>query len=78
LVFKGLSISAPREFARDVLNETPFSFILKKPSIWWPYHLGEPSLYSFSVRVFPQAEDQLLDERIVTIGIRTVKLKNLE
>lgn len=43
------------------------------PKLWWTHNLGEPYLYEFKVEL-KDLEGNLLDEKIVKKGLRTIEL----
>ena len=47
---------------------------VKNPVRWWPHGLGESHLYQFRVRVL--SDDEVLDERSIKIGFRTIEVVN--
>ena len=47
--------------------------VLQQPHLWWPNGSGEQALYQAEVRVLG-TRDIVVDERVVTFGIREVKL----
>jgi len=74
--------------ARPELNQTvtlelaagtqQFQWLLamQQPELWWPAGLGEAFLYPFSVSVYDANSQQLLAERSLQIGLRTVEVIN--
>ena len=53
-------------------NSSQILFEVFSPKKWWPKGFGKANLYRFQVRVF--VDDQEVDSRIVTTGIRTTEL----
>jgi beta-mannosidase len=49
---------------------------MPQPELWWPAGLGEAFLYPFSVAVYDANSQQLLAERSLQIGLRTVEVIN--
>lgn len=49
---------------------------MQQPELWWPAGLGEAYLYPFSVSVYDANSQQLLAERGLQIGLRTVEVIN--
>ena len=47
--------------------------IIKNPKLWWCNGLGKPNLYSFGFRL---VSDSILDEKTISIGLRTIELVN--
>lgn len=47
-----------------------------QPQLWWPCGYGEQPLYRLEVRLF-SPEEELLDEKTVSFGIRTVRIEQL-
>ena len=43
---------------------------IQEPRLWWPHHLGEPNLYTLTLRF--QTRKLISDEDTVTFGIREV------
>ncbi len=63
------------ETVKDGFNsQEPIIIPVKNPVRWWPHRLGESHLYQFKVRVL--AGDEVLDERSLKIGFRTIKVVN--
>lgn len=74
--------------ARSELNQTvtlelaagqqQFQWLLQmqQPELWWPAGLGEAFLYPFSVTIHDTNSQQLLAERCLQIGLRTVEVIN--
>jgi beta-mannosidase len=46
-----------------------FMFTVDQPQLWWPRGYGEPNLYAITVTLW--RDDQLLDRRELSFGIRT-------
>ncbi|MFK8103569.1 MAG: glycoside hydrolase family 2 protein [Saprospiraceae bacterium] len=49
-----------------------FTVEVLKPKLWWPHTHGKPNLQEFKLQLF--AEDQLLDEQTLRMGIRQIEL----
>ena len=50
------------------------SLLIENRKLWWPHNLGEPFLYKFKFQLV--SENQVLDEKTIKHGIRTIKLIN--
>lgn len=50
-----------------------YTIKIDNPKLWWPRALGEPNLYSYSIRLFSDGE--LCDEKNGKFGIRTVRME---
>ncbi|MBC7320950.1 glycoside hydrolase family 2 [bacterium] len=68
---------------RRQIFEFPVEFItghitinLKDPLLWWPKGYGEPNLYEVKCELI--YKEEVLDERIDKIGIRTIHLERTE
>ncbi len=48
-------------------------FRVENPRLWWPRHYGAADLYAVTVRLV--RGDEVLAERLVSLGIRTVELR---
>ena len=48
-------------------------FDVENPKLWWPKGYGEPSLYD--VKVTAKIEDEIIAEKTVKVGVRTLKLE---
>ena len=49
-------------------------FILKNPKLWWPNGYGQQPLYKLRYQ-FIGSNNQLMDEKEITVGIREIKTK---
>ncbi len=49
-------------------------FKLKNPKLWWPNGYGKQPLYKLTFR-FIDSDGQLMDEKVITTGIREIKTK---
>lgn len=56
------------------LNEFIFQTRIDDPSLWWPNGYGEPNLQEMKVQL--QNWQGIVDEKILTYGIRTIELIN--
>ncbi len=71
-----IKVSEPVELAaneKKVVTLAPDKFAalkLAKPRLWWPYQMGEPSLYTANFRV--EIGKEISDHAGVTFGIREV------
>src|SRR5690606_22431935 len=59
-------------------TKTPKGFIqipikIDNPKLWWTHNLGDSYLYEFKVQI-RDLEGNLLDEKIVKKGLRTIEL----
>ena len=78
-----LQCSARPELQQTVTLQLPagaqqYQWLLEmqQPELWWPAGLGEAFLYPFSVRIQDANSQQLLAERSLQIGLRTVEIIN--
>lgn len=53
-------------------KETQLEWTVRNPQLWWPHNIGEPHLYNWRVEVWKN--DQLLDQKALSFGIRTIEL----
>ena len=49
-------------------------YTFKNPKLWWPNGYGEPALYKLEFQ-FTNSDDQLLDQKEVTIGLREIQTR---
>jgi len=66
--------SAPRPGASGASPAVTTRMVVEKPEIWWPAGLGSQPLYRLVVRLFDPA-GRLLDERSLTLGLRTLGVR---
>lgn len=45
---------------------------IENPKLWWPYNIGEPYLYDFTIQL--SEKETILEEKKLRHGIRTVQL----
>jgi len=70
-----------------LINETIYPIKLKKglqtikvpyeiqnPKLWWTNGLGEQNLYNFNIELHPSKKSEVLDQKTITIGLRTLEL----
>ena len=62
------------ETAKVAYDSHGIQIPVKNPVRWWPHGLGEPHLYQFRVKV--STGDEVLDERLIKIGFRTIEVVN--
>ncbi|WP_368658780.1 glycoside hydrolase family 2 protein [Metabacillus halosaccharovorans] len=58
----------------DALSEETVSFNVANPQLWWPNNYGEQPLYK--VEVISSDQSDVLDEKVLNIGLRTIKVKH--
>ncbi len=54
------------------INYKTVGIIIKNPKLWYPYNIGTPNLYDFSVKIYQGRKIRAKWEK--SIGIRTLKL----
>lgn len=70
-----------------LINETIYPIKLKKglqtikvpyeiqnPKLWWTNGLGEQNLYNLNIELHPSKKQEILDQKTITIGLRTLEL----
>ena len=50
-----------------------YTIQIDNPKLWWPRTLGEPNLYSYTIKLY--SENDLCDEKNGKFGIRTVRME---
>ena len=55
-------------------NYYSFPFEVAEPKLWYPNELGEQNMYSFNVKMVDNDKEKIIEERNVTMGIRTVEM----
>lgn len=65
---KTIRVSAPASG-----NEIHLSLDIENPSLWWPNGFGDQSLYNVKVKIIQNEE--MLDLKELTIGLRTLGIK---
>lgn len=53
-------------------NKVKIGYEISNPKLWWCNGLGTPNLYSISVQLYQS--NKLLDEKKLSIGLRTIEL----
>lgn len=53
-------------------NKVKMGYEISNPKLWWCNGLGTPNLYSISVQLYQS--NKLLDEKKLSIGLRTIEL----
>lgn len=49
-----------------------FDLHIANPQLWWPNGIGKPHIYDFEVQLVALGADEVVDERKIPFGIRTV------
>lgn len=57
--------------------QTVMTVTIANPELWWPNGMGQQPLYNAEVALL-SGEDELLEERAFTIGLRTIVLRQEE
>lgn len=71
--FEGESINQEIEIPVSLgMNKFETTIHVQDPKLWWTWDLGKPNLYRLHSRVV--LDNDVLDEREITFGIREVKL----
>lgn len=47
---------------------------IQNPKLWWTNGLGEQNLYNFNIELHPSKKLEVLDQKTITIGLRTLEL----
>ena len=55
-------------------NYYSFPFEVLNPELWYPNELGEQNFYSFSLQMVDNDKEKIIEERNITMGIRTVEM----
>jgi beta-galactosidase/beta-glucuronidase len=42
------------------------------PQLWWPNGIGKPHIYDFTVQLLALGSGEVIDQRKIPFGIRTV------
>jgi len=58
------------------LTHVPFTMNIPEPELWWPNNYGSQPLYSLHVSL--QDGNVIIDEKTLQIGLRTLKVKQVE
>lgn len=58
----------------DPANST-LSFDISNPQLWWPNGYGEQPLYALQVKLLSNEQESLLDDKSLSIGLRTIRLR---
>jgi beta-mannosidase len=66
----GSSLTTASNFTGD---EVRLAVIIRHPQLWWPNGYGDQPLYRVQIQLVE--ENMLLDEREMTIGLRTLELR---
>jgi beta-mannosidase len=56
------------------VNRVRWRFTIERPELWWPHSLGPQPLYRVEISV--QAADRVSDRRVLTTGLRQVRVRN--
>lgn len=60
----------------EVTGEGNFTMTVGRPALWWTHDLGRPDLHTATVDLL--VDDQVVDSRSTTFGIRTIELDRSE
>lgn len=60
-------------YQTTVSDEAETNLTIPNPKLWWTHDLGEPHLYT--LKVVLKSGDEMIDEKIEEIGIRTIELQ---
>lgn len=55
-------------------NYYSFPFEITNPKLWYPNELGEQNFYSFNVKMVDHDKEKIIEERNITMGIRTIEM----
>ena len=55
-------------------NYYSFPFEISNPKLWYPNELGEQNFYSFTLKMIDNDKEKIVEERNITMGIRTVEM----
>ena len=55
-------------------NYYSFPFEISNPKLWYPNELGEQNFYSFTLKMIDNDKEKIIEERNITMGIRTVEM----
>lgn len=55
-------------------NYYSFPFEVVNPKLWYPNELGEQNMYSFDLKMVDNDKEKIIEERNITMGIRTVEM----
>ena len=55
-------------------NYHSFPFEISDPKLWYPNELGEQNMYTFNLKMVDNDEDKIIEERDITMGIRTIEM----
>ncbi len=55
-------------------NYYSFPFEMLNPKLWYPNELGEQNFYTFNLKMIDDDKDKIIEERNITMGIRTVEM----
>src|SRR5690606_37161029 len=47
---------------------------IQNPKLWWTNGLGEQNLYEFKIELYPSKKTEILDQKKLNIGLRTIEL----
>lgn len=53
-------------------DNNKLNWTITNPELWWPHNLGSPHLYNWQAEIWK--EDQLLDKKPISFGLRTIEL----
>src|SRR5690606_11777183 len=56
------------------LQTVKVPYEVQNPKLWWTNGLGEQNLYEFNIELHPSKKSEVLDQKNLTIGIRTIEL----
>ena len=70
-----LTVTAPEGTVQtsEAASDQPLTIVIEHPQLWWPNGYGDQPLYQVAVQLIE--DNQLLDRRIYTIGLRTLELR---
>ena len=59
---------------KHILKEEVITFNVMDPQLWWPNNYGQQPLYK--IEVITSNEAGVIDQKVLTIGLRTIKVKH--
>ncbi len=72
-IFKTIEINYPDNGSKYSDNSCNFNFEIKDPELWWPNGYGKQPLYRVKVKL--KDENEILDSREFSIGLRTLNIR---
>src|SRR5690606_29937445 len=56
------------------LQTVKVPYEIQNPKLWWTNGLGEQNLYEFKIELYPSKKTEILDQKKLNIGLRTLEL----